>query len=166
MSVARGHGAEDVFHAIMQFYLRGQGFERVKKPPDLKGIYGQRTTGNPHGIRPEYAVRHKASGRTIFVEIKRQRASGNAHERACKYFAPGIVESSRQIARLPEGTFPFWLIFTNGIATDPNYRREITHWFRGFEGHLLLWPSVDHHDALIDHFDTHIRPILEGSPNP
>ena len=163
MSAARGHGAEDVFHALMRMHLRADGYRTEKKPTDLSRIYGTRTTGNPHGIRPEYAIRHKQSGRAIFVEIKRQRASGNAHERACKYFAPGVVESARIIARLPEGAFPFWLVFTNGIATDPNYRQEITHWFKGgLERHCFLWKSVDEHDALLDHFDTHIRPLLSG----
>lgn len=161
--VARGHGAEDVFHALMSMHLRGGSLIAKKKPNDLRGIYGQRRGSNrKHGIQPEYAIRDTTTNRAIYVEIKRQRPAGNAHERACKYFAPGIVESARVVANQPEGVFPFWLIFTNGIATDPNYRQEIQHWFRGVEPHLLLWRNVDDHDSLLDHFDTHIRPLLTG----
>ena len=161
MSVARGHGAEDVFHALMRMHLQDDSLETEKKPRDLKGVYGKRhRTNQPHGIVPEYVIRNGQSGKAIYVEIKRQRPQGNAHERACKFFAPGIVQSVREIANQPSDVFPFWMIFTNGIANDPNYRQEISHWFLGLEPHLLLWKSVDDHDVLIDHFERFIRPLL------
>lgn len=171
--VARGRGAEDVFHAPMSRHLKGADISAVHKPKDLKGIYGEveidvRRKGKlpgarfkEYGIEPEYALRHKKTGRMIFVEIKRQRDRGNAHERACKYMMPGIVESARVIAQQPVGVVPFWWIFTNGLATSPRYIREIRHWFRGREAHLLLWENVRNHDQVINHFESRIRQLLE-----
>ena len=161
--VARGHAAEDVFSVIMSMHLNGTSFLAEHKPKDLAAIYGERTRARkarPHGIWPEYAIRNEANGKSIYVEIKRQRASGNAHERACKYMMPGIVFSAREIAQQPEAVIPFWWIFTNGIASDPHYRQEIMHWFQGIERHVLLWQNVRDQTAVIDHFENHIKPLL------
>ncbi len=145
----------------MSKYLTTLSIEiRVQpKPRDLIGIYGVNpSTGKPHGIAPDHGI-YGPDGRSIFVEIKRQRAAGNAHERACKYFAPGIIKSGREIAKQPDGVIPFWWIFAEGIAEDPRYVREITHWFQGVERHVLLLPRPDE-QALTDHFEKHILPLL------
>ncbi len=104
-------------------------------------------------------VRNVRTGRAIFVEIKRQRAAGNAHERACKYFTPGIVASGRKIARQPPGVLPFWWVFTEGVAKDDRYVREIMHWFQGVEPHVLLW-EPRRARTLANHFDTYILPLI------
>ena len=114
----------------------------------------------PHGIRPEFEIRNPANNKAVFVEIKRQKAEGNAHERACKYMMPGIVEAVRQAACQPKKVLPFWWIFTNGIARDEFYRQEISFWFKGYERNLLFWPQVHHHKDVVDHFERHIRPML------
>lgn len=157
----RGGKAEGVFDAILRSHLDPSEWILQKKPSDLGGIYGYHESGRPHGIKPDYLIRHSETGRSIFVEIKRQRAFGNAHERACKYFAPGILESAREIAGLSGSHLPFWWIFTNGIATDAKYVREITHWFSGIQDHLLLWQSFPEAAEVIAHFERSIRPMLE-----
>ena len=163
-SAIRGSEAERAFDAIMQNYVIDTDYEYEYKPKDLRGIYGLQPSGRrgeqPHGILPEAVIRSKTTGRAVYVEVKRQRAAGNAHERACKYFAPGIIASARAIARQPEGIIPFWWIFTNGIATDPRYVQEITHWFHGVERHLLLWESIQDYEPVISHFERHIQPML------
>ena len=162
--VARGHGAEDVFSVIMAMHLEGTGFQAEHKPRDLESIYGVRIGKDKrersHGIRPEYAIRNGENGKAVYVEIKRQRAAGNAHERACKYMMPGIVASACAAARQTDGAIPFWWIFTNGIASDRYYRQEIMHWFRGIEKHVLLWKNVRDRNAVINHFEQYIRPLL------
>lgn len=156
-----GEGAEFAFDAIMQRYVIDTDYSYESKPGDLRGIYGtSATTGRPHGVVPDAAIRSRSTGRTVYIEVKRQREKGNAHERACKYFAPGIIASARTIAKQPEGVIPFWWVFTNGIATDPKYVQEIRHWFQGIEGHLLLWKSIGDFNPVIDHFERHIRPML------
>ena len=160
----RGLSAERIFDAIMQQHLDGTPFEGVLKPKDLANIYGTRADARgrerPHGIRPDYAVRNTQSGRVIFVEIKRQRAAGNAHERACKYFTPGILGAMRDVGNHPQDTIPMWWIFTNGVATDPRYVEEIMFWFQGIEGNVLLWEGAPDAGAVTEHFDRFIRPML------
>lgn len=160
LGVARGEGAEDTFNAAMKIYLRDSGIRCLLKPDTLRGIYGLHKTGRPHGIVPEFQFFNPETKKSMFVEIKRQGRQGNAHERACKYFMPGILESARRIARQPDGVVPFWLIFANGLATTPRYRQEITHWFKGYEGNLLLWDDLRNPGMLIDHFEDHIMPLL------
>ena len=165
LSAARGHGAEDAFSVIMQMHLSETQLTATHKPKDLKSIYGKRRGPDgktrPHGVEPEFAVRNKKTGKAIYVEVKRQRAAGNAHERACKFLMPGIVRSAREVAKQSEDVLPFWLIFTNGIAKDENYRREIEHWFQGIEPHFLLWKNIRDYDAITGHFDKYIRPLLD-----
>ena len=160
----RGQTGERSFEAVMRAHLEGAPFEVVARPADLAGIYGTRTDTSgrerPHGIRPDYAIRGGASGRTVYVEIKRQRATGNAHERACKYLTPGILSAMREIGRHPPDAIPVWCVFTNGIATDPRYRAEIMFWFSGIEGNVLLWDGGDP-AALTEHFERYVKPMLE-----
>lgn len=161
-STRRGNEAERAFDAIMSRYVIDTGYEYRYKPNDLTAIYGSHSGGSgPHGIKPEAVIRSKTTERAVYVEIKRQRAGGNAHERACRYFAPGIISSARKIAKQPDGVIPFWWVFTDGIASDPRYVQQITHWFLGVEDHLLLWRSTPDYEPVIDHFEQHIRPMLD-----
>ena len=160
LSLARGAGAEDVFGAVMEMHLRDSHIEATRKPKDLKGIYGESVKGNPHGIEPEYALHNTRNGKRIYVEMKRQQDAGNTHERACKYFMPGIVESMRVIAKQPPPIVPVWCVFSNGIARSPRYRQEISHWFKGYEAHFLLWKKLQDYQAIVDHFENHIKPLL------
>ena len=55
----------------------------IENPKELRGIYNDGRSR--HGIAPDYVPRHRYTNRAVLVEIKRQRAKGNAHERACKF---------------------------------------------------------------------------------
>ena len=158
----RASKAEVVFDIAMSEYLSDEpSIICKKKPKALKGIYGVSDSGQPHGIVPDFELHDTKTGKSIFVEVKRQRAAGNAHERACKYFTPGIMSSARGIGNQPKDIFPFWLIFTNGIANDHRYVSEISHWFLGYERHLLLWSDWKDLEVLLTHFEEHIRSLLE-----
>ena len=157
----RGRKAEKVFDEIIQRHLRDSGLEPIPKPRSLATIYGKRESGRSHGVRPDYAIRNQADGRTVFVEIKRQRDEGNAHERACKYLAPSMLTAMREVGRQPATIVPMWWIFTEGLAQNPDYRQEISFWFRGLEPNLLLWDDLDDHGVVVRHFETHIRPMIE-----
>lgn len=154
-SAVRGGDAERAFNEVMRKYCIGTDLSYASKPRDLSEMYGPR-----HGIAPDGVIRNTKSGRAVYVEIKRQRNAGNAHERACKYFAPGIIASAREVAGQPDDVIPFWWIFSNGIASDPRYVQEIMHWFRGVEGNVLLWQSLDDYEPVIDHFERYIAPML------
>ena len=158
----RGLTAERVFDAVMQEHLVSTPFEGALKPNDLAGIYGVLVDGRgrerPHGIRPDYVIRNPVNGRAVYVEVKRQRTAGNAHERACKYMMPGILDAIRTIGNQPESSIPVWWVFTNGIAIDARYEQEIMFWFRGIEENVLLWG--DRRADVTEHFDQFIRPML------
>lgn len=161
---AKGRSAEDIFTVVMKMHLQNDNFELERQPSTLRGIYGERGKPGgrmrPHGIIPEFEIRNPANNKAVFAEIKRQKAEGNAHERACKYMMPGIVKAVRQAACQPQGVLPFWWIFTNGIASDEFYRQEISFWFQGYERNLLFWPQVRDPECVVEHFEQHIRPML------
>ena len=157
----RGQMAELDFGEVMRRHLAGTDFAVDDRPRDLAAIYGRgQGSSRGGGIRPDHAIRNAATRKAIYVEVKRQRAKGNAHERACKYMMPGILHSARQHAGQTEDVIPIWWIFTNGVATDDRYRREIMHWFRGVERHVLLWQDRSVTSYVTDHFDNHIRQLL------
>ena len=161
-STKQGLAAEDLVIAVLRDHVSSDDALLVQpKPTDLAGIYGQTATGRPHGIRPEFVIKHTLTGKSIWGEVKRQNNRGNAHERAAKYFAPGIVASAQEIGKLSVNVFPFWLIFMNGIADDARYRQEISHWFKGIDRHLFLWTGERDASALVEHFDRNIKPLLQ-----
>ena len=151
----RGQTAELEFSDVMRDHLAGTSFSIEDKPRELATIYGRN-----RGIHPDHALRNRDTNKSIYVEIKRQRARGNAHERACKYMMPGILLSSRRHAKQPNDVIPVWWVFTGGIATNDRYRREIMHWFLGVEHHVLLWKDRSEASHVTDHFDRHIRQLL------
>ncbi|MDA7981200.1 MAG: MunI family type II restriction endonuclease [Alphaproteobacteria bacterium] len=155
----RGDEPEAIVYHIFERYFRDSPYEITRRPKDLKGIYG-----NDRGIQPDHSIKNLRTERTVFLEVKRQRARGNAHERACKYFTPGIVHAGRQAGNLGDDVFPFWLIFTNGIATDERYVREISFWFgEQRKDALTLWRDLAEKEPLITHFERYIVPKLGGA---
>ena len=46
------------------------------------------------------------------------------------------------MTRVVRSVLPFWWLFTNWGADDERYVREIMHWFRGVEAHVLLWDDL------------------------
>ena len=155
----RGAKSEYTFHEVMQEIFDAEESKCYKieeKPYDLRQIYGTR-----RGIVPDFVIRNECTGRSVYIEIKRQHARGNAHERACKYFAPGIIVAGREHGKISDSTLPFFWIFTNGLATDEKYRSEIEFWFSTPEAekHFLLW-DLDR-EKLLDFFLENIRPVID-----
>lgn len=162
-AAGRGNEAERNFRDALSLHLQGSDLIGEDSPRDLRGIYGTNIWASGtqgHGIQPDFSIRSEKTSKIIFVEMKRQQARGNAHERACKFMMPGIIESARQIANQPISVIPFWWVFADGIASDPRYRQEILHWFKGIEGHVFLWKDLNDTSALLAHFDQHIKPLL------
>ena len=104
-SAAQDRIEEDTFLTIMNQHLRSTVFTIEHMPLDLAEIYGSHGQNQRHGIRPKFKIRNRTTNKSVFVELKRQKAGGNAHERACKYFMPGIIESARKIANHPPGSY-------------------------------------------------------------
>lgn len=140
-------------------------------PDEIKQIYNPQLAITRHGVTPDYAIANKRTGKTIYVEVKRQdgwvegkrRADGrgNAHERSRKFFTPGLLKILRAESKIREPALPFWTVFRGDITRDPCRVREITCWYDGFSEHFFFWRQSPNPDLLFNHFDQFIAPLLD-----
>jgi len=82
----------------------------------LSEIYCPTVGITKHGVRPDYAIENKRLGKTLYIEVKRQdgwveekprsAGRGNAHERSCKYFTPGLLKILRSRGCLGDKALP------------------------------------------------------------
>ncbi len=124
-----------------------------------------------HGVFPDCAIDNTETGKTIYIEVKRQdgwveggiRADGrgNAHERSCKFFTPGLLKILRSKGNLGDNVLPFWTVFQGNITRDPCRVREITCWYDGYPAHFFFWRDTNNPESLIEHFLNHIKPLLD-----
>lgn len=180
--------AENNFYAAFaeRFLHRGwDNFEIIAKPKDFAHIYEDiqldETTlaqiYNPnrqweHGLEPDYAIRHTKSGKTLYVEVKRQdgwvegkessAGRGNAHERSCKFFTPGLLKILREKGRLGNKVLPFWVVFQGDITRDPKHVRAITCWYAEHSAHFFMWRDGAGSPPLLQHFEQHFKTLLEA----
>lgn len=73
------------------------------------------------GLRPDLVLEHVPSGRRLVVEIKRQNAAGNAHQRLFRYL-PLLPELQRLCGGVPS---PFVACICGPMATEVSYEAEI-----------------------------------------
>lgn len=73
------------------------------------------------GVSPDFSIRNKKTGKILFGEIKRQdgwvegkdpsAGRGNAHERMCKLFTPGLMKKYRELSGITDpNILPFWVV--------------------------------------------------------
>ena len=118
--------AENDFYEAFKTVFEGTEFQIRSKPKEFANIYvnvelsGQEiseiyTPDQPitrHGVFLDYAIDNTETGKTIYVEVKRQdgwveggkRADGrgNAHERSCKFFTPGLLKILREKGQIDD----------------------------------------------------------------
>ncbi|MBC6415542.1 MAG: MunI family type II restriction endonuclease [Bdellovibrionales bacterium] len=119
--------SEDVFFKVFDEYFKGKKFSIKSKPKELskiyvnvkisknlsKNIYKAITT---HGISPDYSIVNNKTKKILYIELKtdgvegKKRSAGNAHERFCKYFTPGLLEILKKKSRIKK-SLPFWIVF-------------------------------------------------------
>jgi hypothetical protein len=136
----------------------------------LTEIYTPDTPITRHGVFPDYAIDNRETNKTIYIEVKRQdgwvegknRAAGrgNAHERSCNFFTPGLQKILRQKGNLGNDVLPFWTVFLGDITRDPCRVREITLWYDCYKDHYFFWRNSQNADPLIEHFIAKIKPLL------
>ena len=177
--------AEHSFIEVFSELFKDTEYEVVSQPTDFKNLYVDvglseeelaaiYTPDEPikkYGIQPDGAIRNTRTGKTIYVEIKRQdgwvegkprsAGRGNAHERLCKYFTPGLLSKLRSEGGISEPNLPFWIVFQGDITRDPCRVREITYWFKDFKANYFFWRNSSIAEDLIDHFETYIAPLLD-----
>ena len=165
-------------------HFENTDYEIIDHPTQLKNLYSQVQLSpdeieqiyNPDidiskkewGVSPDFAIKNKKSGKILFGEIKRQdgwvegkdpsAGRGNAHERLCKLFTPGLLKTYKVISHIDEPFFlPFWVVFQGDITRDPKRVREITYWFDVYKGNYFFWrPNMTDID-LIEFFEKWIK---------
>jgi hypothetical protein len=140
-------------------------------PQVLAEIYVPEQQITRHGVIPDYAIDNTETHKTIYVEVKRQDGwkeggkrsdgRGNAHERSCKFFTPGLQKILRHRGNLGEGVLPFWTVFQGDITRDPCRVREIALWYDDYTAHYFLWRNSQNATPLVEHFIRYIKPLLE-----
>ncbi len=139
---------------------------------ELSQIYNPEKAITIHGVSPDHAIDNIKTGKTIYVEVKRQDGwveggkrsdgRGNAHERSCKFFTPGLLKILRENSKITEPALPFWTVFQGDITRDPCRVREITCWYDSYTDHFFFWRKVPDPDLLFRHFENCIAPLLDN----
>jgi hypothetical protein len=137
---------------------------------EISQIYNPQEPILKHGVFPDFAIDNTETNKTIYIEVKRQdgwvegknrsAGRGNAHERFCKYFSPGLQKILREKSNLSDDVLPFWIVFQGDIARDPCRVREITCWFAGLTAHYFFWRNTKDKLPLINHFLDKVKPLL------
>ncbi len=138
---------------------------------DLDEIYVPDIEIKKHGVYPDYAITNTETNKTIYIEVKRQdgwvegksrsAGRGNAHERSCKFFTPGLQKILKKAGNLGEDVLPFWTVFQGDITRDPCRVREITCWYDNLDAHFFFWRDTSDTEQLVEHFIEKIKPLLD-----
>ncbi len=177
--------AEHKFVEVFNELFKDTDYEIISQPKDFNNIYVEvplsktelseiyvpKEKIQKHGIKPDCLIRNKITGKTIYIELKRQdgwvegktRAAGrgNAHERLCKYFTPGLLKLLRKRSKIKSPNLPFWIVFQGDITRDICRVREIRFWFDGNETNVFFWRNTKDTAPLIEHFLDKIVPLLD-----
>ncbi len=174
--------AEQDFETLFNGLLLDTDYTIIPNPKDFNNIYYahpllDRDKGQiyepersyRHGFIPDFSITNDITGKCIYVELKRQdgwvegkdrsAGRGNAHERSCKYFTPGLMKILCEKSGI-HGTLPFWIVFKGDITRDPCRVREITCWFDGYTDNFFFWRD-NNTSLLCQHFIECIAPHLE-----
>jgi hypothetical protein len=107
---------------------------------ELDDVFGMNPeTGRTLGVRPEATITHIRSGRSLFVEVKKQGPAGNAEERACKHHTIQFAKVLRE--RFGWDYHPFVTVFCDSLAVDPRYTVKFASLFE--PENYVLWVDYD-----------------------
>ncbi|MBI2119797.1 MAG: MunI family type II restriction endonuclease [Elusimicrobia bacterium] len=176
--------AEKNFYKVFSKHFKGSDFKIRKRPKEFNNIYfnvklseevlSKIYTPNieewKHGVAPDYAIDNMKTKKTLYVEVKRQdgwvegkprsAGRGNAHERSCKFFTPGLLRIMRGQGNLGNNVLPFWTVFQGDITRDPCRVREITCWYDDYSAHFFMWRNSADSESLINHFNEKLKHLL------
>lgn len=137
---------------------------------DRSEIYAPPELITRHGIYPDFAIDNLTTVKSLYVESKRQDGwveggarkdgRGNAHERSCKFFTPGLLKIMQKESGIEHPNLPFWTVFQGNITRDPCRVREIACWYEGYENHYFFWRNTNDPEKLLNHFEEKLAHIL------
>lgn len=188
ISGRKAQKAEENLYDVFHNAFKGTQYRLHKKPKHLKKLYAQvqlpqnvmKEIFNPNinlqnknwGVSPDFAIENINTHKILFGEIKRQdgwvegkapnAGRGNAHERLCKLFTPGLQKAYRKIGKIEsKEILPFWVVFQGDITRDPKRVREITFWFDKYQDNFFMWrPNMTGED-LLNHFNEKLKKYLD-----
>lgn len=185
---AKASQAEKNLYVAFYEHFRGTEYVLHEKPKHLKNLYAKvnlpdeviEQIFNPSidlsrtqwGVSPDFAIENTRTHKILFGEIKRQdgwvegkdpsAGRGNAHERLCKLFTPGLMAAYRKIGGITSpDILPFWVVFEGDITRDPKRNREVAFWFDTYDKNYFMWRPHMTNEDLTRHFDYYLRPYLE-----
>jgi hypothetical protein len=183
-SGASAGAAEKSFYSVFADEFKDTEFRIRAKPQEFANIYLDVALTDTvaseiyqpdraitkHGITPDYAIDNTRLGKRLYVEVKRQdgwvegknrsAGRGNAHERSCKYFTPGLLKILREAGNLGPDALPFWTVFQGDITRDPCRVRETTCWYGEYWAHVFMWRDARNAAPLVAHFNEHLKKLL------
>lgn len=137
---------------------------------DITELNGKGKSRYSWGISMDFAIRNLNNSKVLFGEIKRQdgwvettdmaAGRGNAHERSCKYFTPGLLKVLRETSGISDEILPFWVVLVGDITRDPRRNREIAFWYQGYEKNFYMWRNTDDIADMLDFFENNLLPYL------
>ncbi len=184
--------AERNLYKVFQAAFAGTNYIINDHPSDLKHLYegvilsddtlsqiynpDERTMqvaeSRGWGVSPDFSITNTVTGKTLFGEIKRQdgwvegkdpsAGRGNAHERMCKLFTPGLFKTYKELSKIEsDDILPFWVVLEGDITRDPKRNREIAFWFDKYDKNFFMWrPNMTAQD-LVNHFDNYLKKYLD-----
>lgn len=176
--------AEKKFYEVFLKEFEGSDLKIRSRPKELKDIYSNIKLSKEvladiytpkgetwrHGVVPDFAIDNIKTQKTLYAEVKRQdgwiegktrsAGRGNAHERSCKFFTPGLLKILREHGKLGNDVLPFWVVFQGDIARDPKRVREITCWYAEYSAHFFMWSNSASDKLLISHFNNKLKHLL------
>lgn len=180
--------AEQNLYKAFEKHFEGTDYKLHRKPKHLKNLYAQVELSDDvisqiydpkidskkikWGVFPDFAIENIKTHKILFGEIKRQdgwvegkkpsAGRGNAHERLCKLFTPGLQKAYRSIGGITSAKIlPFWVVFEGDITRDPKRNREIAFWFDTFDKNFFMWRPSMTDKELVEHFDMYLKPYME-----
>ena len=180
--------AEQNLYQVFHEYFKDTKYVLHEKPKHLKNLYAKVILSdevlgqifNPQidiettqwGLSPDFAIENTKTKKILFGEIKRQDGwvegkdpkdgRGNAHERLCKLFTPGLMKTYRKVGKIKsKKILPFWVVFQGDITRDPKRVREISFWFDKFKHNYFMWRPNQSGDCLIEHFVSHLKSYID-----
>jgi hypothetical protein len=107
----------------------------------------------------DIAITSIKTGLTMFVEVKKQHARGNAHERAYKYLPyGGIAQYIRKT--LKQNFHSVIVVFTGEMASTTKYIDEIEEQYSNASGMVFLFTG--NVDAFTKYVEEEILPRING----
>lgn len=132
---ASEHGVEEVCRAAVPAEV-----EVCRQPRELRDLFqwADRDAGlRAYGVQPDLGLRHRETGRVLYVEAKRQDRRGNAHERAARHYTPGFVAELRRRTEMPYHAYA--TVFCDALAHEQRYAARIP--FLVAAGHWATWDA-------------------------